>query len=243
MASVVLTGHSRGFGAALARRLLADGHQVLGVSRQPARDIVPSTGGSLTECQVDLSQRDQVAALCQGDTFSSFLQDKQAVLINNAGIITPIGPADVIDDHELLTSVMVNLTAAMMLSNAFLRITRECVDRRVLHISSGAGRSAYAGWSAYCAGKAGLDHYTRAVALEGHPGLRVESLAPGIMDTDMQALIRSVPADMFPMKPRFDQLKASGGLADPEETAAAIAKHLFSDNFGKVPCTDRRQIG
>jgi hypothetical protein len=48
---------------------------------------------------------------------------------------------------------------------------------------------------------------------------------------------------MFPMKPRFDQLKASGGLADPEETAAAIAKHLFSDNFGKEPCTDRRQIG
>ena len=65
--------------------------------------------------------------------------------------------------------------------------------KRILNISSGAGRNPYEGWGAYCTTKAGLDHFSRVVAMEQaneqYP-VEIVSIAPGIIDTDMQATIR-----------------------------------------------------
>ena len=64
---------------------------------------------------------------------------------------------------------------------------------------------------------------------------RSVSLAPGVIDTDMQAQVRASDLASFPMRPKFDELKASGSLASPEDVAQRLCKHLFSDGFGKDP--------
>jgi NAD(P)-dependent dehydrogenase (short-subunit alcohol dehydrogenase family) len=113
----------------------------------------------------------------------------------------------------------------------------------VLGISSGAGKRAIAGWAAYCAAKAGLDHATRVMALDEalrpHPA-RLVSLAPGIIDTDMQGELRAAPAAGFPEHDNFVQLKAHGQLATPADAAARILAFLARDDFGREPVADVR---
>src|SRR5690606_33499832 len=100
-------------------------------------------------------------------------------------------------------------------------------QRRILHVSSGAGRSAYPGWSVYCATKAALDRHAEAVALDVDPLVRACSLAPGVIDTGMQAEIRATPPARFPMKERFVQMKLEGALTSPEACAAALVDYLL----------------
>ena len=93
----------------------------------------------------------------------------------------------------------------------------------LVNISSGAGRSAYVGWGVYCASKAAVDHLSRVLAQEGREDdLRVASLAPGVVDTDMQALIRATPIEAFPTVERFTDLKVDGAFNDPDWVADRI---------------------
>jgi NAD(P)-dependent dehydrogenase (short-subunit alcohol dehydrogenase family) len=79
-------------------------------------------------------------------------QFTSATLINNAGLVGRVGPIELNDADELAAVLRVGLEAPMLLTGAFLRATRGwAIDKRVLNISSGAGRRAIAGWSAYCA--------------------------------------------------------------------------------------------
>ncbi len=115
-------------------------------------------------------------------------------------------------------------------------------QRRILHISSGAGRSAYPGWSVYCATKAALDHHARAVALDAQEGVRICSLAPGVIDTGMQAEIRATPEKCFPIRQRFVDMKLSGQLTAPEDCAELVLNFLLSDAFGAQPVEDIRDL-
>jgi NAD(P)-dependent dehydrogenase (short-subunit alcohol dehydrogenase family) len=113
----------------------------------------------------------------------------------------------------------------MLLTAAFLDATRAWRgQRRVLNISSGLGRRPMASQAAYCAAKAGLDLFTRCVALDeaGQPnGARVCSLAPGVIDTDMQVHLRGADAAAFPDRANFEQLKTAGQLASPKPPPGA----------------------
>jgi NAD(P)-dependent dehydrogenase (short-subunit alcohol dehydrogenase family) len=114
--------------------------------------------------------------------------------------------------------------------------------KRIVHISSGAGRNAYPGWSVYCATKAALDMHAQAVVLDGDKSVRICSLAPGVIDTGMQAEIRSTPEQNFPMRERFVQLKAAGELASPEDCARSVVEYLMSSRFGDKPVADLRNL-
>jgi len=132
----------------------------------------------------------------------------------------------------------------MNLTAAFLRATAGwATDRRVLNISSGAGRNAFAGWSTYCAAKAGLDHFSRATALDEarRPnGAKIVSLAPGVIDTAMQAQLRATDAAGFPDKQRFLDLHAKSQLATPEAAADRVLAYLARADFGHNPVADVR---
>jgi NAD(P)-dependent dehydrogenase (short-subunit alcohol dehydrogenase family) len=117
------------------------------------------------------------------------------------------------------------------------------MDRRILHVSSGAARSAYPGWSVYCATKAALDHHARAVVMDNMRALRICSLAPGVVDTDMQAELRATGLERFPIRERFDNLKRSGQLTSPEACAQRLVRYLLSDEFGQNPVADLREMG
>ena len=97
--------------------------------------------------------------------------------------------------------------------------------------------------AAYCAAKAGMDHFTRCVALEEAlkpHGARVCSLAPGVIDTDMQLQLRSTDPTQFPDAANFAHLKATGELTSPQAAAARVLAWLERSDFGDEPVADVR---
>src|SRR5438105_15203033 len=154
----VVTGHSRGIGAAVAEHCLAREIAVMGIARHGNADLAKRFGPTLRETPLDLGDSDAVVKWIEGGALQKFFGDATtALLVNNAGVIQPIGPLEAQDVAAVGRAVTVNVSAPMMLSSAFARATARVKDRRILHISSGAGRKAYAGWSVYDASKAALD--------------------------------------------------------------------------------------
>jgi NAD(P)-dependent dehydrogenase (short-subunit alcohol dehydrogenase family) len=138
----------------------------------------------------------------------------------------------------------IDLEAPMLLTSSFLRATANWpAARKVLNISSGLGRRPMASQVAYCAAKAGMDHFTRCLALEeaARPnGAKVCSLAPGVIDTDMQVHLRTADASLFPDRGGFESLKEKGQLTSPQEAAARILEYLARPDFGTNPVADVR---
>ena len=238
MIAAIVTGHSRGLGAAVAQELTQRDIRVLGVSRSRADKVGPG----LREVALDLSDPAATNAWLASGDLAAFLDGAStALLVNNAGLLQPIGKLEHQDPAAVTRAVAVNVGAALALSAAFARATSQTQDRRILHVSSGAARNAYAGWSVYCATKAALDHHARAVVLDGSPRLRIASVAPGVIDTDMQTDIRATPEDRFPERERFIRLKEEGALRSPAEAARALVDLLLSPSFGRETVTETRR--
>jgi benzil reductase ((S)-benzoin forming) len=217
----VVTGHSRGLGEALAADLLDRGAAVVGVSRTSSATLAGRSG--LTEVALDLADTDAVRTWLAGPfTALGWEGTARAVLVNNAGLVEPVGPIGSLDHAALVRAVAVNLTAPLLLTDAFVAATTDVPDRRVVQISSGAGSRAYGGWGAYCAAKAGLDHFTRAAGHDDTPGLRVVAVAPGVVDTAMQAEIRAIDPGRFPLRERFVGLHRDGALTDAAVAARQV---------------------
>jgi benzil reductase ((S)-benzoin forming) len=243
MIKALLTGHSRGLGAALAASLLERDIPVLGLSRAHHPDLASLHPRRLTQIALDLSDTGAVNRWLATDALDAWLVDADTVLlVNNAGVVEPIGPLNLQDVAGVATSVSLNVAAPLMLAAAVAARRKAGAELRVLHVSSGAGRHVYPGWSVYCATKAALDHHARAVVLDKTPGLRICSLAPGVIDTDMQAQIRATNLERFPVRERFDALKRDGGLANAQDCAAKIVVHLLGEAFGATPVADLREL-
>jgi NAD(P)-dependent dehydrogenase (short-subunit alcohol dehydrogenase family) len=234
----IVTGASRGLGLAVARQLLqrADA-RVLTISRRPSDELAASP--RLEQWAQDLAHPIEAAARL--DTWLRSIAATslaRAALINNAGVAPPPGPLDAAEPLALSNALRVGLEAPLLLTAAFLRATRDWrCERRVLNVSSGLGRRAMAGTAAYCAAKAGMDHFSRAAALEG---ATIVSLAPGVIDTDMQVALRASDPTLFPDRERFVQLKQSGALDAPAAAAAKLIAYLERRDFGAEPVADVR---
>ena len=241
---MILTGHSRGLGAALAHRALQNGFRVVGLSRGTLDVKHPE----LIQIPLDLASGDALAAALRGlEDQDLFKAVQRAYIVNNAGLLGPVQRVGSQFADEIAQAVTVNVQSLLVLTNWFAQHTQGVQDRRVCQISSGAARSAYVGWSVYCATKAAVDHHARALALEAQTpgpaqGLRVCSLAPGVIDTDMQTQVRASALDEFPNRPRFEALKESGGLASPTDVAERLWEYLGSEDFGKEPIADLRSL-
>lgn len=244
----ILTGASRGMGLAMAQQLLAANVQLLCISRQTNSALAEqakATGAALLQWPIDLSEG--AAAAAQLGAWLSRQDPSQlasATLINNAGVIPAVVPLRDADATGLAMALRVGLEAPMQLCAAFLGATKTWqVPRKVLNISSGLGRRAMASQSAYCAAKAGMDHLARSIALEEAAlpnGARVESLAPGVIDTDMQVQLRAADPSLFSEHARFMALKTQGVLDSPDTAAAKVLRALARPDFGQQPVTDVR---
>ncbi len=244
----ILTGASRGMGLAMAEQLLLAGHDLICISRQhnPALDArAVDTGVRCEQWQQDLGRANDAAAKLDGWLAS---QDETGfasiTLINNAGVLARPAPIGAVPAADLAQALRVGLEAPMLLTSAFLRATQAWkIPRKVLNISSGLGRRAMASQAAYCAAKAGMDHFTRCVALEEEArphGAKVCSLAPGVIDTDMQSQLRAADAAQFPGVDNFIGLKEKGMLSSPADAAARVLAILARPDFGSNPVADVR---
>ena len=241
----IVTGHTRGLGAALVDALRAQGIDVLGLARSRRAQTADASvlPGRFEEVELDLSDTRVFAQWLASDALASFVRGAgRALLINNAGTLGPIGPSGVQPPLDVAAAVAVNVAAPLMLSGAFSAATAEVPDRRIAHVSSGAGRNPYPGWNIYCATKAALDHHARAAALDAERGLRVASVAPGVVDTEMQGQIRGADEARFPLRERFAEMKRSGQLVSPEQAAEKFVGYLLSDAFGDTPTADIRSL-
>ena len=240
----IVTGASRGLGLALASQLLVAGHRVLAISRR-APELSAAPGAELIAWTMDLAEPAPVAARLEqwlGEQATATLAS--ATLINNAGVVSRLAPLTAIDSADLAQAIRVGLEAPLLLTAAFLRATAAwTVPRKVLLISSGLGRRGMAGSASYCAAKAGLDNLARAVALEEQArehGARIVSLAPGVIDTDMQVQLRGADPALFGERERFVALKTGGLLDSPDAAAAKVLRCLASPDFGTEPVSDVR---
>ena len=241
--AAVVTGHSRGLGAAIAAELLTRGTRVLGVARHVNPELAQRHGNALTQLALDLADLPALTRWLESDALPQFLRGCDlALLVNNAGLLEPLAPLEKQEPSDVARTISVNVGAVLALSAAFVTATTEVADRRILHISSGAGRKAYPGWSVYCASKAALDHHARAVALDRTARLRISAVAPGVIDTYMQDLIRASDERDVPDQPRFMAMWHEGKLQRPNDVARAIVDFVLSQEFGSEPVSDLRRV-
>ena len=244
----ILTGASRGMGLAMAEQLLDAGHDLLCISRHRNDALglrAKQAGRGCEQWAEDLSTPEAAALKLEswlaGQRREAFAS---VTLINNAGLLPRIAPLAAIPAADLATAMRVDLEAPMILTSAFLRATEDwTAARKVLNISSGMGRRAMASQAPYCAAKAGMDHFTHCVALEeaDRPnGAKVCSLAPGVIDTDMQVQLRNADASQFPDVGAFIGMKADGALSTPHDAAAKVLAFLARADFGSTPVADVR---
>ena len=240
----IVTGPTRGLGKALCDQIgrLAE-NELIALGRAPD---APVPGGARLE--VDLADTAAVERAC--DRIEQRIRGKRyekAVLINNAGIVEPVAPLEQVPAADLERNIVVNLVSPLLLMRRFLLATEGvAMLRRIINISSGAGRRPISGWSAYCTSKAGLDMASRVVALEAESRRRaveVLSLAPGVIDTGMQQTVRSIPEALFADVDRFRKMKEEGALRTAQDVAADILRAEAEGRLKGDAVLDLRSLG
>lgn len=207
----VVTGASRGIGAAAARALAAEGAAVALLARsaeacEALAAEIGGAGGRTLALGCDVADGRSVAAAVKAVREGLGRAD---ALINNAGTVEPIGKLGDCDPVAWMRSLEVNLGGPVRLLHALLPDLL-AGGGTVVNLSSGAAHRPLEGWSAYCAGKAALAMLTRSLHLEyGHEGLRVFGFGPGVVDTEMQVLIRASGVNEVSRLPRASLAPAS----------------------------------
>jgi NAD(P)-dependent dehydrogenase (short-subunit alcohol dehydrogenase family) len=222
----IVTGAGRGIGAAAARRLAAAGAAVVLAARsedevEAVAEQVRQGRGRAIAVAADVSDLAGVEEIVES-ALEQF--DRVDILVNSAGVIWPLEEVLDVDPEEWAYNIMINLVGPFFMVRNVLPVMMDQGYGRILNISSGASTTPILGGSAYCAAKAGLDMFTRTLALE-LDGSKVSAnlLYPGHVDTSMQEDIRSVDTS----ETRFDttyfhDLHARGDLRPAEAIADLI---------------------
>jgi len=222
---VWITGASGGIGRALAETVPWTDTRVIGISRSPTEGI--------EHFPVDLADPGSWAGV--GAAFQKELAgfDGDRVLFAQAaGTLDPIGFAGEVDSDAYAANVILNSAAPQVLGHLFLEAVRDLrCARHLLILTSGAASSVYPGWSSYGAAKAATDQWVRDVGAEQsiRGGAHVVSIAPGTVDTGMQAQLRETSEHDFPKRQKFLDLHAEGKLTDPDDAARDIWSLLEAD--------------
>ena len=209
--TALVTGGNRGIGLATVRALAEAGATVHFTARSAAniaaaqRELgeIPATG--------------HLANMTDRIAMATLFEDGFDILVNNAAVIAPIGRILDVSVEDWAKNIDINLSAAFHATQLALGHMVASGGGTIVNVSSGAAHRPQEGWSAYCAGKAGLAMLTRSVHLEyGDQGIRVFGFAPGVVDTDMQGAIRASGINLVSKIPQSD-------LAPTHEPARAIA--------------------
>jgi benzil reductase ((S)-benzoin forming) len=238
---VVVTGGSAGLGRALLAAAPAGAHRV-DVSRSGPGDA--AAFGDVHHVVADLA--DPACWAEVGRDLGRLVRERswdRISVLHSAGTLEPIGFAGEVDANAYTRNVLLNSAAGQVLGHHVLAAVHDLEARRELVLlSSGAARTAYPGWSAYGAGKAATDQWVRSVGAEQaeRGGVRVLAVAPGVVATGMQAMIRGTDERDFPPVARFRRLHAEGQLEDADDVARRLWTLLDADEPGTGAVVDLR---
>lgn len=246
----IITGASRGLGAELALRCLKPGDTVVTIERHPDTSyglLAKKKQCELIQLPVDLS--DLNSAVSTISWFFNQADPKKFTsvrLINNAGILGPVGPIESASAPDIDHTIRVNFEAPVLIIQRFLELTADWEsEKKIMNISSGAARKDIPGWAMYCSTKAALDRFSSVVSADARAqgkNLKISSVAPGVVDTGMQEQIRTSSPEDFPQVERFITLKEEGKLTPAAEAAEKLLAYLDSSAFGQETITDIRNI-
>lgn len=232
----IITGASKGLGFELAKLLFDKENKLFLLSRKTNEDLLKLAKDADCEAIYKEINLDSLFAIedIMNEIFEEIdlLEGSKIALINNAGAIDPIKPMDKVEDHEIVQNINLNLTAPLILTSSFLRRTKSFDgDKRIITISSGAGKRPISGWGSYCVAKCGVDMMTQVVALEaGESGTKCISFGPGIMDTDMQVAIRNSNEEDFKDIEMFKGFKEDGKLLKASIVADKVRYLLHTED-------------
>ena len=215
----LVTGASRGIGAAIIVELARQGIVPVLAVRQPASAEAAAAAVRafgidplVVQCHVEDPAQARAAVAATVNQYG-----RLDILINNAGVVDPMGPVGAVDVAEWDRAIRINLTGPYVMVDAALTALRASPAGTVINVSTGAAHAPRTGWSAYCSSKAGLVMLTRCLALEWGPeGVAAFGLQPGMVDTDMQTAIRAAKVNEVSNVPREQ-------LGRPDRAARLIA--------------------
>lgn len=224
---VLVTGSAKGIGAAIAKRFAEQHCHVVvndideAAAREVVDDIVKS-GGSAMLSIADVSNSEQVGSMID-DTIQE--HGRIDVVVNNAGIVSPMLHFFEADEQWWRRIVDVNLTGHFLVSQPAARIMAKQGGGSIINMSSGGATRAHRAFTAYDATKGGIEALTRAMAIDlaGY-GIRVNALMPGSIDTSSQGEeYRKISGVNIPM----------GHVGEPEDMTGA-ALFLASDDAAYI---------
>lgn len=226
----IITGSSKGIGLALLQQLIEQtSTYIIGIARSES----PLEHERYQHFSLDLS--DIPSLLTQVQQFFPVTSTERIVLINNAGWIGEIDHLGNLDPSNIVTLYNLNVIAPAILTNAFVKAYKK-VDaiKLVINISSGAAKKGLDGWSGYSSSKAAINLFTEAAQNEANlsgNGIRYFSVAPGVVDTNMQVDIRHAKPEAFSSLNKFQGLYSNKQLSSPKHAAEKIL--FLVDHFEK----------
>lgn len=245
METAIITGASKGLGAALAKLFLESGTNVVGISRTDNTNLyayAKENNVNYNYVACDLSEKASIQTAIESFSEILFKDDRlsKLYLVNNAGLVDPIDRAENIEIDDLMKQVYVNTVAPMFLTNHFLkRASEDNVQLITAIVTSGAAVKPKYGWSVYCSTKASMNMYTQTVAIEQEEqGTEhaIIAFSPGVMDTEMQETIRSSSEGAFKDVESFRALKENNQLKDADIIGGVLIDILMDEHLenGKI---------
>ena len=208
----LITGTGSGIGKALAELLLSAKYIVFGYSR--TNQIKHN---NFTFTPIDLRNLKEVQKI----KFLKVEVAAEVLLVNNAATIGSILPLDKKATTDIINEYNLNLITPTLLSKLFIN-TYSKNQKILINIGSGAATYPIASWSSYCATKSGLDMLTEVIEKEKHKNLKVFSIHPGVVDTNMQQKIRESDAKYFSLLDKFTAYYNNGELNSADNVAQKI---------------------
>lgn len=224
MGLVVLTGGSSGLGASLCHAYLLQGWSVVEFSR---------TAPYAFSVHVDLADS-RASARAFADAFRPYAERNlsEVVGVNCAAILGPVGPVEHASLDAIAAHLDTNVHSGILFARAFVAAFQDhACPKSFVNVSSGAAVREHAGWSLYCASKAAMNSFVRAMALEqavrAHP-IGAFSVNPGVMDTRVQAEVRASSHEDLPDVDRYIHLHRDGALPSADNVASRIVDMIAS---------------
>jgi benzil reductase ((S)-benzoin forming) len=231
MSTYIILGVSTGIGLGLAEHFLNKGHRVIGIGRKSSIQ-----NPNYSFLQLDLSDERAVRDF----TFPEVKEN--LVFIYNSGILGDVMPISRQSEMNAKNVFQINYLAAFTLTQKVLKLD---FLEQIIYISSGAAKRAIPSWSQYCASKAALDMFAETLQLELNTEARdivVRSVAPGVVDTPMQTLIRETDESDFPSVENFRALHENGELSSPQEVAQKLGKVINNPELFSGVCLSLREV-